>query len=212
MTIAPNDRGRFSAAPLRRAVDIGVVLLALPFAAVAMAAIAPLILIAVGRPLLFRQPRSGRGGVVFTLVKFRTMRDERDADGRPLPDAERTPRIGALIRRTRLDELPELWNILRGEMSLIGPRPLLPETIAALGEAGRHRGLVAPGLTGWAQTSGNAILTNADKLALDLWYIDHRTAWLDLVILARTVAVMIVGDRIHPERLRRARLSVDLDG
>jgi lipopolysaccharide/colanic/teichoic acid biosynthesis glycosyltransferase len=101
-----------------------------------------------------------------------------------------------------------LWNILRGDMSLIGPRPLLPETIEALGDAGCHRGLVAPGLTGWAQTSGNAILTNADKLALDLWYIDHRSAWLDLLIVVRTIVLMIGGDRINHERLARAKAAV----
>ncbi|TPG43562.1 sugar transferase [Sphingomonas koreensis] len=192
----------------RRIADIAVVIVAAPFAAIIMAAMAPVVLIGLGRPVLFRQQRSGRGGTVFALFKFRTMHDRTGADGTPLPDAQRTPAIGRLLRRSRLDELPELWNILRGDMSLIGPRPLLPDTIEALGDVGRHRGRVAPGLTGWAQTSGNAILTNADKLALDLWYIDHRTVWLDLLIVVRTIGLMIGGDRINHDRLARAKAGV----
>ena len=191
----------------RRIVDIAVVVIAAPFAAVIMAAMALLVLIALGRPVLFRQQRSGRGGRVFTLFKFRTMHDLIGNDSTPLPDAQRTPAIGRRLRRSRLDELPELWNILRGDMSLIGPRPLLPETIEALGDAGWHRGRVAPGLTGWAQTSGNAILTNADKLALDLWYIDHRSVWLDLLVVVRTIGLMIGGDRINHDRLSRAKAA-----
>ena len=189
----------------RRIADIAAVLLALPFAAIGMVAVALVVFAGLGRPVLFRQRRSGRGGAVFTLVKFRTMADRRDADGAPLPDSERTPAIGRFLRRSRLDELPQLWNVLRGDMSLIGPRPLLPQTNDTLGEAGRRRGRVAPGLTGWAQTSGNAILTDADKLTLDLWYIDHRSVGLDLLIALRTVALVIGGDRISHDRLDRAR-------
>ncbi|MDF8358783.1 sugar transferase [Ensifer adhaerens] len=140
-------------------------------------------------------------------MKFRSMSDARDAEGRPLSDAERTGRFGLLLRRTRLDELPEFWNILIGDMSLIGPRPILPETIDALGERGVRRCSVRPGLTGWAQISGNAILSNDDKLDLDLWYIANRSAWVDLKIIAETVLVMILGDRISERRLSAARQS-----
>ena len=153
-----------------------------------------------GRPVLFRQHRAGQSGKPFMIVKFRTMTDARSADGELLPDAARTPAIGRFIRRTRLDELPELWNILRGEMAFIGPRPLLPSTVAAMGEPGRRRGWLLPGLTGWAQVNGNALLTDEDKLALDLWYLDHQSRRIDLLILLKTVMVVLRGERLRTAR------------
>lgn len=172
-------------------------------AAVALIATSPLLLVlalivrcSLGAPVLFRQQRSGKGGRVFTMVKFRTMTDARDANGELLPDKARTPPIGRFLRRTRLDELPELWNILRGEMAFIGPRPLLPETIAEAGERGRIRGSILPGLTGWAQVNGNARLSHERKIELDLWYVRNRSFRLDLYILMKTVMVMLVGERI----------------
>ena len=123
------------------------------------------------------------------------MRDARDATGAHLPDAERTTLVGSLLRRSRLDELPGLLNVVRGEMNFVGPRPLLPPTIAEKGEAGRRRGEVCPGLTGWAQVNGNTLLTLDEKIALDLWYIDNRSFWLDLQILMRTLLVMVGGER-----------------
>jgi lipopolysaccharide/colanic/teichoic acid biosynthesis glycosyltransferase len=151
--------------------------------------------LSLGRPLLFRQQRSGLEGQPFELVKFRTMRQpEKGAD--PLGhDAERTPFVGRLLRRTRLDELPQLVNVVRGDVAIVGPRPLLPATIAALGERGRLRGRVKPGLTGWAQTHGGPQLTEPDKIALDLWYIENRSLWLDMTCLALTVRVILFGDR-----------------
>jgi lipopolysaccharide/colanic/teichoic acid biosynthesis glycosyltransferase len=160
---------------------------------------------ALGRPTLFVQQRAGRHGRPFRLLKFRSMTDARDAAGRLLPDEARIVPFGRLLRRSRLDELPELWNVLWGEMSLVGPRPLLPETVAGFGEAGQRRGAVRPGLTGWAQVNGNTALTDEDKLALDLWYIDHRSLALDVAILARTLAVLVGGEKVDVPRLAEAR-------
>jgi lipopolysaccharide/colanic/teichoic acid biosynthesis glycosyltransferase len=133
------------------------------------------------------------------------MTESRDAAGRLLPDEARLTALGRLIRRTRLDELPELWNILKGEMALIGPRPLLPATVASFGEAGRRRGMVRPGLTGWAQVNGNTLLSDADKLALDLWYVDHRSWRLDARIVVKTLGVVLFGERIAVPELEKAR-------
>ncbi|RZK02299.1 MAG: sugar transferase [Novosphingobium sp.] len=160
-----------------------------------MLAVAVIVRCALGSPVMFRQERAGKRGRPFTMVKFRTMTNARDAEGRLLPDRERTPATGRFLRRTRLDELPELWSIARGEMAFIGPRPLLPETIVGAGSRGRLRGLVLPGLTGWAQVNGNASLTNDEKIELDLWYIRNRSLALDLRIFAKTVAVVVRGER-----------------
>lgn len=152
-------------------------------------------LIAVGRPVLFQQTRSGRGKMPFTLLKFRTMRETRDENGELLPDAERVTAWGRFLRRSRLDELLGLVNVLRGEMAFVGPRPLLPPTIEDLGSEGTKRCSVKPGLTGWSQVSGNTLLTLKEKVALDLWYIDNRSSLLDLKILALTLFVMVGGEK-----------------
>lgn len=189
---------------MRRSLDIGVALfgglVALPVAALVALAVA----LTIGRPVLFRQQRAGRGGTPFTLVKFRTMTEARDAQGRLLDDAARTPPFGRWLRRSRLDELPELLNIARGDMSLVGPRPLLPATVAAMGSRGARRGAMRPGLTGWAQVNGNTLLADDDKLALDLWYIDHASLRLDLAIVLRTIGVVLLGERIDQTALGRA--------
>jgi lipopolysaccharide/colanic/teichoic acid biosynthesis glycosyltransferase len=148
-----------------------------------------------GPHVLFVQQRSGRGGKPFNLVKFRTMRDLRDDDGRLLPDEARVTAIGTLLRKTRLDELPSFWNVLTGDLAFIGPRPLLPWTIQSLGERGVKRGMVRPGLTGWAQISGNTLLSLDEKVALDLWYIERRNWHVDVSIVASTIWVMIAGEK-----------------
>lgn len=130
------------------------------------------------------------------LMKFRTMLETCGRDGRLLPDDERTTRIGRFLRRSRVDELPELLNIARGEMAFVGPRPLLPETVSEMGREGLQRGTVLPGLTGWAQVSGNTLLSNAQKLALDIWYIENRSFLLDLRILLMTLLVVVRGERL----------------
>lgn len=149
-----------------------------------------------GRGVLFWQERSGLAGKSFRLVKFRTMRDTRGSDGELLPDEQRTTRIGSFLRKTRLDELPSFWNVMLGELAFIGPRPLLPPTISALGELGRQRGAVPPGLSGWAQVNGNTLLSLEEKVALDLWYIENRRWHTDLVIILATIWVMIAGEKL----------------
>ena len=121
--------------------------------------------------------------------------------GALLPDSERTTRFGRFLRRSRLDELPELWNVLKGDMSIVGPRPLLPETVAGMGELGVRRCRVRPGLTGWAQVSGNTFLSEDHKLALDLWYIDHRTLRLDLLIVVESLGLVVFGERVNHSRV-----------
>lgn len=149
-----------------------------------------------GPGVLFCQERAGLAGLPFSLVKFRTMRDTRDSNGELLPDDQRTTGIGSFLRKTRLDELPGFWSVVRGDLAFIGPRPLLPPTIKALGEVGRRRGAVRPGLTGWAQVNGNTLLSLEEKVALDLWYIEHRRWHTDFVILFATIWVMIAGEKL----------------
>ncbi|WP_082505249.1 sugar transferase [Aureimonas sp. Leaf324] len=178
-------------AALIRALAAVLLLLSLPFWLLA----AGIVYASIGRPLLFRQTRSGLGARPFTICKFRTMRDTRGPDGTLLPDAFRQTRATQLLRAWRLDELPQLLAIVRGDMTLVGPRPLLPGTIAAFGDWGIARCAVLPGLTGWAQVNGNTRLSDCEKLTLDLWYVRHRSLVLDLRILFMTVLVLIRGER-----------------
>lgn len=162
------------------------------------------ILAAMGRPILFRQWRSGLGGRPFRIVKFRTMSDAQNGMSQLLPDDLRLGTLGRGLRRLRLDELPQLLHLVAGEMSLIGPRPLLPETVAAMAMRGQLRGRVRPGLTGWAQVNGNTELSDAEKLALDLWYIEHRSLGLDAAIVLRTAWTVVVGTRRNEPEIERA--------
>ncbi|WP_368646609.1 sugar transferase [Castellaniella ginsengisoli] len=152
-----------------------------------------------GSPVLFRQMRPGLHGRPFYMIKFRTMRDAVGTDGQPLPDAERMTPFGRLLRSTSLDELPELWNVLKGDMSLVGPRPLLMEYLPlyTLDQARRHE--VRPGITGWAQVNGRNALGWEDKFRLDVWYVDNQSLWLDLKILYLTVKKVLVRDGISAE-------------
>lgn len=161
---------------------------------IALLALGPLLLILaivvrmrLGSPVFFRQVRPGISGSPFELVKFRTMSGERDVDGELLPDSERLPAIGRVLRTTSLDELPELWNVLRGDMSLVGPRPLLMEYLDLYTPEQSRRHEVLPGVTGWAQVNGRNALCWKDKFALDVWYVDNRSMLLDLRILWLTV-------------------------
>jgi len=149
---------------------------------------------ALGRPILFCQVRPGLGGRPFRMLKFRTMLDSTDADGKPLSDAERLTAFGRVLRSTSLDELPELWNILRGDMSLVGPRPLLMQYLDRYTPTQARRHEVRPGLTGWAQVNGRNALSWPEKFALDVWYVDNRSFWLDLRILFLTVW-QVIGRR-----------------
>lgn len=172
---------------------VAVVLLALATPLQALLSLG--VLLSMGRPVLFRQQRSGLEGRTFTLLKLRSMREARDASGRTLPDRERTTAFGHFLRRSRLDELPGLYNVAVGDMTFVGPRPLLRETIASLGRDGAERGKVRPGLTGWSQVNGNTLLSLEEKVALDLWYVAHASPLLDLRILMMTAWVMVCGER-----------------
>ncbi len=154
-----------------------------------IALIATLVALRLGRPVIFRHERPGRNAELFTLLKFRTMTDATDAEGRLLPDADRLTPFGHRLRATSLDELPELWNVLRGDMSLVGPRPLLTEYLPHYTPRQARRHEVRPGVTGWAQINGRNDLPWSEKLELDVWYVEHRTLWLDIWILLRTLAV-----------------------
>lgn len=149
-----------------------------------------------GSPVLFHQVRPGLQGRPFRMIKFRTMRDAVGADGQPLPDAERMTPFGRLLRSTSLDELPELWNVLKGDMSLVGPRPLLMEYLPLYSPEQARRHEVRPGVTGWAQINGRNALSWEDKFRLDVWYVDHQSLWLDLKILYLTVKKVLVRDGI----------------
>ncbi len=171
----------------KRAADLVVASVALTVSAIAMALIALLVRWRLGKPVLFVQRRPGLGGVLFDLYKFRTLRDPTDDRGEMLSDAERITTLGAFLRSTSLDELPELWNVLRGEMSVVGPRPLLSEYLERYTPAQARRHEVRPGITGLAQVSGRNDLSWERRFELDVWYVDHRSAWLDCRILARTI-------------------------
>ena len=151
----------------------------------------------IGRPLLFRQQRPGRGERIFTLLKFRTMSEARDRAGRLLPDGQRMTQLGRFLRRTSLDELPEIWNVLRGEMSLVGPRPLLVEYLPRYSPEQRRRHDVRPGITGLAQVSGRNELSWTEKFQLDVEYVDNLNFVLDLKILAQTLALTVRGRGVH---------------
>ena len=185
---------------VKRAIDVVLVLIGMVLLAPLFAVLAWKVRREFGSPVLFTQARPGLHGEVFRLRKFRTMSDERDADGRLLPDEQRLTRFGRFLRSTSLDEIPEMVNVLRGEMSLVGPRPLLVEYLEHYTPEQHRRHEVRPGITGWAQINGRNNMTWDDKLALDVWYVDHRSLWLDVRILLKTLWVMVT------------RQGVSLDG
>jgi lipopolysaccharide/colanic/teichoic acid biosynthesis glycosyltransferase len=170
-----------------------LVVLLLPMLAIALA-----VRLRLGRPVFFVQERPGRHGVPFPLIKFRTMREAYDEKGEPLPEEDRLTRLGRFLRATSLDELPELWNVLRGEMSLVGPRPLLMEYLPLYTPEQARRHDVRPGLTGWAQINGRNAISWEEKFALDLWYVDHHSMLLDLKILWSTLIKVIRSEGISP--------------
>ncbi len=152
-----------------------------------------------GSPVLFRQIRPGKNGKPFEMIKFRTMRDAVDANGNPLPDEERMTPFGSFLRSSSLDELPELWNVLKGEMSLVGPRPLLMEYLPLYSAEQYRRHEARPGVTGWAQINGRNAISWEDKFKLDVWYVDNRSFWLDIKIVLLTVKKVLIKDGITAE-------------
>lgn len=177
----------------KRTLDVVVAGLGLVVLSPLLAVIALAVRLRMGSPVLFRQTRPGRGGRPFELLKFRTMTDGRAPDGSLLPDADRLTWVGRLLRKTSLDELPELVNVLRGEMSLVGPRPLLVEYLPLYSPEQARRHEVRPGITGWAQVNGRNATTWDERFAYDCYYVDHRSLRLDLDILKRTVGQVLTG-------------------
>ena len=173
---------------------VGLLLLSPVLIAIAVAS-----RLSMGPGVLFRQQRPGRGGRVFTMYKFRTMRDAFDASGAQLPDSERITRVGGVLRRWSLDELPELFNVLKGDMSLVGPRPLLVEYLPLYSPEQARRHEVRPGITGWAQVNGRNAISWEQKFELDVWYVDNHSLGLDLKILFMTVAPVFRREGISQE-------------
>ena len=161
-----------------------------------LAVLAALVRHKLGRPVLFTQQRPGLQGRPFFLVKFRTMTDDRDEQGELLPDEERLPPFGRFLRSTSLDELPELWNVIRGDMSLVGPRPLLMAYLDRYSPRQARRHEVRPGITGWGQVNGRNAPSWQERLEMDVWYVEHRSFWLDLKILLMTVVAVVRRDGV----------------
>jgi len=184
---------------LKRSVEWLLVIVAAPLLLVLLALLSVVVAWRLGRPVFFRQVRPGRHGKLFTLYKFRTMTDARDAEGRLLPDAARLTPFGRFLRSTSLDELPSLLNFVRGEIALVGPRPLLVDYLPLYSPVQARRHEVRPGLTGWAQVNGRNTLSWDDRLALDIWYVDNRSLGLDLKIIALTLLRVVRREGITGE-------------
>ncbi|WP_260955213.1 sugar transferase [Pseudomonas citri] len=181
---------------MKRVIDFAGALMGLIILSPVILIVALLIKRRLGGPVLFRQARPGREGKPFEMIKFRTMRDAYDHNNVPLPDAQRMTPFGSFLRSSSLDELPELWNVLKGDMSLVGPRPLLMEYLPLYNERQYLRHTVRPGVTGWAQINGRNALSWPEKFELDVWYVENRSFWLDLKIIALTVKKVVKKDGI----------------
>lgn len=183
---------------MKRLLDCALALIALGLLSPVMLATAIVIRLKLGRPVLFRQRRPGLNAIPFEIMKFRTMTGETDGNGNPLPDEKRLTGLGKFLRSTSLDELPELLNVLKGEMSLVGPRPLFMEYLPYYTTRERIRHTVRPGITGWAQIHGRNLLPWDERLALDVWYVENRSLLLDLRILLQTFWKVLLRDGAAP--------------
>lgn len=181
----------------KRIVDILVSFVALAMTAPLLLVVALLVRTKLGSPVLFKQARPGLDGKPFRMAKFRTMTDARDSAGQLLPDADRLPHFGRWLRATSIDELPGLWSVLVGDMSLVGPRPLLMEYLPLYTSDQMRRHSVRPGITGWAQVNGRNAISWEEKFALDVWYVDNRSLWLDIKILWMTLVKVVKRDGIN---------------
>lgn len=184
---------------IKRAMDILGAIFAIAVFMPLFILIAVLVRVNLGRPLFFCQQRPGLRGAPFNMWKFRTMTNSYGSDGHLLPDAQRLTRFGVFLRSSSLDELPELWNVLKGDMSLVGPRPLLMEYVPLYSERQSRRQWVRPGITGWAQINGRNAISWEEKFELDVWYVENRTLWLDIKILLLTIWRVIKRDGISHE-------------
>jgi lipopolysaccharide/colanic/teichoic acid biosynthesis glycosyltransferase len=182
---------------MKRIFDLLAATLALIILALPLVVLAWQVRRKLGSPVLFSQVRAGMHGKPFTMVKFRSMTEERNPDGALQPDAQRLTPFGRFLRSSSLDELPELWNVLRGDMSLVGPRPLLMEYLPLYTQEQARRHEVRPGITGWAQVNGRNAISWVDKFALDVWYVDNCSVWLDFKILWLTFSKVIMRDGIN---------------
>lgn len=181
---------------MKRVLDLLITIPALILLAPVMIIIAILVRVTIGSPVLFKQVRPGLHGRPFTMYKFRTMTNDRDEHGRLLPDDQRLTKVGRFLRSTSLDELPELFNVLKGEMSLVGPRPLLMEYLPLYSERQARRHEVRPGITGWAQVNGRNAISWEQKFEYDVWYVDNRSLWLDIKILWLTLLAVLKREGI----------------
>jgi len=184
---------------IKRTFDCLLSIVALLVLCPIMLVIAVMIRKSLGSPVLFHQIRPGKDGKPFKMIKFRTMRDAADSRGNALPDEQRMTRFGRVLRSSSLDELPELWNVLKGEMSLVGPRPLLMEYLPLYSKEQYRRHEVLPGVTGWAQVNGRNAISWHQKFKLDVWYVENRSIWLDFKILFLTVKKVLIKDGISAE-------------
>ena len=184
---------------IKRLLDFTLSFLALIVLSPVLLVTAVLVRIKLGSPIIFHQERPGKSEKIFRLYKFRSMTDERDENGNLLPDDQRLTRFGQILRSTSLDELPELWNILRGDMSIVGPRPLLVKYLPLYNEEQRHRHDVRPGLTGWAQANGRNAISWEEKFKLDVWYVQHISFWVDVKVIFMTVKKVFCRDGISSE-------------
>ena len=185
----------------KRAIDIvasgsALIVLAIPLAAVTLW----LHIVNKGAGAFFFQERPGKDGKIFKVVKFKSMTDERDSDGNLLPDAQRLTKVGRFVRSTSIDELPQLWNVLKGDMSLIGPRPLLVRYLPWYTEREQFRHSVRPGITGWAQVNGRNLVTWDNKLEMDVWYVEHLSFMTDCKIIARTIRNVVERDGVVADK------------
>ena len=183
---------------MKRKIDIAIVIIAITIFSLPLFFLILFIHWKIGSPVLFRQIRAGVNGRPFELIKFRTMTNERSADGKLLKDSERLIKFGKFMRATSLDELPNIWNVLKGEMSLVGPRPLLIEYLSQYTTEQSRRNEIHPGITGWAQVNGRNGISWDDKFKLDVWYVDNQSIWLDIKILWLTVIKVTNRDGVSP--------------
>jgi lipopolysaccharide/colanic/teichoic acid biosynthesis glycosyltransferase len=185
-------------------------------AAIALIILSPLLLLTaigvyffLGKPIFFSQIRAGKCSTTFKIYKFRSMTDATDKKGNLLADEERLTVFGKFLRRVKIDELPQLWNVVKGDLSFVGPRPTLPEQVEKYNDFQKQRVKVTPGLSGWAQVNGNIQLTWNERIYLDVWYIDHWSLWLDILILVKTIGVIIGGEYPTQTALEEAKNYAD---
>ena len=184
---------------MKRLFDLTLILLSFPLLLPLYLVVARLVRSKLGAPILFRQIRPGKHAKPFEMIKFRTMTDERDANGELLPDSVRLTKFGHFLRSSSLDELPELWNVVKGDMSLVGPRPLLMEYVSLYSPEQARRHVMRPGVSGWAQVNGRNAISWEEKFKLDVWYVDNRSFWLDIKVICLTLKKVIVRDGISAD-------------